>query len=706
MGSSIDQPLVALAGVPNVGKTTVFNQLTGMRQKVGNYAGVTVDKVSGHLRHEGHTVKILDLPGTYNLYPRSEDEQVVFSVLNGFQPKQEVDSVLVIADMSNPERGLFLLTQIIDLGYPAALLLNMEDQARKQGVEVNKVLLGRLLGVPVYSTSAHRNVGISELKSAVVEGKFKTGRHVVDPADLADAEMLKSVADVTEKDNLYAALQILMFRDRDPMIDSGTRARLSELVEKYGFDEARSKTRETELRHERVRDLMDRCIRTVEQDAVAKDYTGALDSVLLHPVAGIFIFLGVLFLMFQLIFTWAEVPMNWIDYGFAKASMWAKEWLPAGPIADLIGEGIIPGLGGVAIFIPQIALLFGFLALLEGSGYMARAVFITDRVMRPLGLNGRSVVPLISGFACAIPAIMAARTIANRRDRLITIFVTPFMSCSARLPVYIILIGLLYPSDGGGVFDARGTALFGMYILGLVAALLSAWLMKLMFRREKGGDLILELPTYRWPSLKTVVITMYEKARTFVVEAGKIILAVSVVLWVLASYGPPGAMDDAVASVAAPADSTVEEASRYRSEVASAELEASYSGALGKFIEPVIKPLGYDWKIGIALITSFAAREVFVSTIATLYSIGADEDDMQTIREMLADERNPDTGEPVFTPPVIWSLLVFYAFAMQCMSTVAVVRRETKSWKWPLAQLVYMTLLAYVAAYGVYHLLS
>lgn len=705
MNSSKDQPLVALAGVPNVGKTTVFNQLTGLRQKVGNYSGVTVDKVSGKLHLNGGSVEILDLPGTYNLFPRSEDEQVVFSVLSGHQPKEHVDSVMVVSDMSNLERGLFLLTQIVDLGYPSALLMNMEDQAAKDGIEVNKILLSRLLGVPVFTGAAHRNTGMADLKAAIVGGQFKVGRMAVNPADLADEEMLKRAADITEKDNLYKALQILKFRNRDPLIDAGVKEKLNRLADEFEFDDAKAQSEETRLRYEHIQGILSRCIKLPRQEKNEKDYTAKLDAVLLHPIAGIFIFIGVLFLIFQLIFTWAEVPMNWIDVGFAQASMWTRELLPPGAISDLISQGVIPGLGGVVIFVPQIALLFGFLALLEGSGYMARAVFITDRVMRPFGLNGRSVVPLISGFACAIPAIMATRTIANRRDRMITIFVTPFMSCSARLPVYIILIGLVYPSTGHGFFDPRGAALFGMYLLGIFAALGSAWIMKLMMHREKGGSLVLELPRYRWPNLKSVVITMYEKARTFVVEAGRIILAVSVILWVLASYGPSEAMQHAETSVNVPANPTAEEMSEYRSELSSRKLEASYAGVIGKWIEPAIRPLGYDWKIGIALVTSFAAREVFVSTVVTLYSIGADNEDMQTLQELLRNERDVDTGEPVFTLPVVWSLLVFYAFAMQCMSTVAIVRRETKSWKWPIAQLVYMTGLAYVSAYGVYHLL-
>jgi ferrous iron transport protein B len=398
--------------------------------------------------------------------------------------------------------------------------------------------------------------------------------------------------------------------------------------------------------------------------------------------------------------------MEWIDQLFAMMSYETAQNLPAGALTDLLSEGIIPGLGGIVIFVPQIALLFALLAVLEGTGYMARAVFITDRMMRPFGLNGRSVVPLISGFACAIPAIMATRSISNRKDRFITIFVTPFMSCSARLPVYIMLIGLIIPEGEGSFIDNRGLALFGMYLLGIFAALASAWLMKVLMKREPSGSLVIELPRYRMPHLKTVLYTMYEKSKTFVVEAGKVILAVSIVLWVLASYGPGDRIAEAEASVPVPTSQSAEAEESYDLTVNTKRLEASYAGIIGQWMEPAIKPLGYDWKIGIALLTSFAAREVFIATIATLYSIGSEDEDYTTLQERLNEVRNTETGQPFFSPAVVWSLLVFYAFAMQCMSTVAVVYRETKSWKWPLAQTVYMTLVAYLSALAVYQFLS
>ncbi|MFT5595794.1 MAG: ferrous iron transport protein B, partial [Flammeovirgaceae bacterium] len=494
------------------------------------------------------------------------------------------------------------------------------------------------------------------------------------------------------------------FIDEEKKIPKETRVRLSELVEEYNFKPAQVQRQETKMRYEHVRDILSKCLKSPEKKRAG--LTRKLDSIFLHPIFGFGIFLAILFLVFQAIFSWAEGPMDFIDGSFAFLAHWISDALPSGALTDLLTEGIIPGLGGIVIFVPQIALLFAFLSLLEGSGYMARAVFITDRVMRPFGLNGRSVVPLISGFACAIPGIMAARTISNRRDRLITIFVTPFMSCSARLPVYIVLVGLLFPDGESTFFNSKGAAFFGLYLLGIAAALVSAAGLKAIMKNERSGTLVLELPRYRIPQFQTVITTMYEKSKTFVLEAGKIILAISIVLWVLASYGPGDSMEQAASSVLLPKVETAEAMSEYHTKVASKEVQASYAGIVGKWVEPAIAPLGYDWKIGIALICSFAAREVFVSTMATIYSIGADSEDIQTLQQLLSTETRDDTGEPTFNSATVWSLLVFYAFAMQCMSTIAIVKRETKSWKWPIIQTVYMTVLAYVSALFVYQFLS
>lgn len=703
MLTDIEFKSVALAGVPNVGKTTIFNHLTGLNQKVGNYPGVTVDKKTGNLRSGHKSFKLIDLPGTYNLFPRSEDEQVVFRVLCDLQKGIKVDAVLAIADMSNLERGLFLATQLIDLGIPCALVLNMEDQAQKAGTSINKILLERLLGIPVFTAVADRSKGLTQVKEGILNGRFKIGRKGVKPSDLCSEDLLKKAVEITGQRNEYSALQVLKFRNQESVLSPKMRNELNVLAAAHDFDNIEVQREETKLRYDYIHGLLAKCVK--KEESVKLNYTRKLDAIFLHKTFGFPIFLLILFLIFQVIFTWAQGPMDMIDRGFAWLSHFVANQLPGGALNDLISQGVIPGIGGIVIFVPQIALLFAFLAILEGSGYMARAVFITDRVMRPFGLNGRSVVPMISGFACAIPAIMATRTISNKKDRLITIFVTPFMSCSARLPVYIILIGLMFPQSDSGFFNASGAALFFMYILGIVAALASAWVLKLIMKREASGALVLELPKYRWPNIKTVGIMMYEKSKTFVFEAGKIILAISVILWVLASYGPGNSMDEAAASVPVPTSPTKIELNHYQNEVASRQLQASYAGVIGHWIEPVIRPLGYDWKIGIALICSFAAREVFVSTVATIYSIGDGSDDMKTLQQMMANEKNSEGGK-MFTPAVVWSLMVFYAFAMQCMSTIAIVRRETKSIKWPIIQTVYMTLLAYVCSFAVYQFLS
>lgn len=642
MPKNSDHKLIGLAGVPNVGKSTIFNNLTGLNQKVGNYPGITVDKKIGTLKSDHKRVKILDLPGTYNLYPRSEDEQIVFRILCNLQKGIDVDAILAVADMSNLERGLFLVTQLIDLGYPAALILNMEDQAQKEGTTINRNMLERLLGIPVYYATADRGKGLAEIKQGILDHNFKSGRKILSVGDLTDPILITEVVDISGQDQDFRALQILKFRNRDSQLSQNVKDQLNELAEKHHFDESEIQREETKLRYDRIREILSKCVKKSEKEQL--NYTRKLDAIFLHKAWGFLIFLTILFLIFQTIFSWAEGPMNLIDVGFAELSAFVSTVLPPGAISDLISQGVIPGIGGVVIFVPQIALLFAFLAILEGSGYMARAVFITDRLMRPFGLNGRSVVPLISGFACAIPAIMATRTISNRKDRLITIFVTPFMSCSARLPVYIILVGLLFPSEGSGFFNYQGAALFLLYFLGIFAALISAWAMKVIMNREKSGNLVLELPRYQWPSLKTVLLTMYEKSKTFVVEAGKIILAVSVILWVMASYGPGDSMEMAEDSVAIAQNPTLEQVETYRNEVSNQRLEASYAAVVGHWIEPVIKPLGYDWKIGIALVCSFAAREVFVSTVATLYSIGNDSEDIKTLQQLMATEKNAEVG--------------------------------------------------------------
>ncbi len=699
---------IALVGNPNSGKTTIFNLLTGLNQKVGNYPGVTVDKKSGRTKLPTGTVaEIIDLPGTYSVYPRSADEKVVLDVLMHPDQKKRPDAVVVIADMNNLERNLLLFTQIRDLAIPSVLVLNMADIARRKGVRVDTKLLSQRLGnVPVVSMNARSGEGLADLKKVLADQIHYEEKPFLDVYPFA-AESIAEVRQMFPVRNYYEAYQLLQNAERLLFVDEKQEGQLKAIRSTYGFDGNKLQIQETTERYRLIQQILQDTISTPTNDEQLS-LSDRIDNILTHRVFGYLIFFGILFLIFQAIFAWASVPMDFIDYIFAEFSGWIQDYLPGGVLTDLLAEGIVPGIGGIVIFVPQIAILFLFIALLEESGYMSRVVFLMDKVMRKVGLNGRSVVPLISGLACAIPAIMATRSIDSWKDRLITIMVTPLMSCSARLPVYTVLIALVVPQEAvWGFVSLQGLALMGMYLLGFVAALGSAWLMKLIVRTTERSFLIMEMPAYRWPRWKNVIITVFEKSKTFVIEAGKVILAVSIVLWVLASYGPGDDIALAEKQLREEAANSNDPALLDNLEVAvsASQLENSFAGKFGQWIEPVIRPLGYDWKIGIALISSFAAREVFVGTMATLYSVGEDFDDESTIIGRMRAERNPQ-GDYVFRPAVAFSLLVFYAFAMQCMSTIAVVYRETKGWKWPLIQTVYMTALAYVSALAVYQIFS
>ncbi|MEK6477951.1 ferrous iron transport protein B [Catalinimonas sp. 4WD22] len=700
---------IALVGNPNSGKSTIFNLLTGLNQKVGNYPGVTVDKKTGKTKLPDNTVaEIIDLPGTYSLYPRSADEKVVLDVLMHPEKEKRPDIAVVIADMNNLERNLLLFTQIRDLAIPAVLVLNMADIARRKGVNVDVNLLSRRLGnVPIVSMNARNGEGMDELKKVLSQDIVSQEEPFLDVFPLA-SECIAEVKHMYGVSNYYEAYQWLQSAESLLFIDDQQQEQIKKIRDSFGFQSNELQIRETTERYRKIQQILQDAIST-PSTAQKHSFSDRIDRVLTHKVFGYLIFFGILFLIFQAIFAWASVPMDFIDYIFAEFSGWIQDNLPDGVLTSLLAEGIIPGVGGIVIFVPQIAILFAFIALLEESGYMSRVVFLMDKIMRKVGLNGRSVVPLISGLACAIPAIMATRSIDSWKDRLITIMVTPLMSCSARLPVYTVLIALVVPSTRiWGIFNLQGIVLMGMYLLGFAAALGSAWVMKLIVRTKERSFLIMEMPAYRWPRWKNVGFTVLEKSKTFVFEAGKIIFAVSIVLWVLASYGPGDDIAQAEQQLREQAENSndLEFLETLETEIATSRLENSYAGKFGKWIEPVIKPLGYDWKIGIALITSFAAREVFVGTMATLYSVGEDFDDESTIIGRMRSERNPETGEQVFRPAVAFSLLVFYAFAMQCMSTIAVVYRETKGWKWPVIQTVYMTVLAYVSALLVYQLFS
>jgi len=694
---------IALVGNPNSGKSSLFNQLTGLNQKVGNFPGVTVDRKTGVSQlTPQHRAEIIDLPGTYSLYPKSLDEKVITDLLYDKTSEQYPDFVVVTADASNLRRNLLLFTQLADLGLPAVLALNMMDVAEQHGVHIDVAQLQQELGVPIIPMNARKGIGVAALKIVMAQTLSTPSISFYQPAE----ELLPMIRQIRYYFNLhndYLALHYAHQFRHISFLSADDKAYIQELTEQYDFQPTPRQAQETIDRYARINDILLNTV-SVTRTERNEPYSNRLDRILTHKVWGYLIFFGVLFMLFQAVFAWASYPMELIDQGVT----WVNQLIQTnfhGPLINLLTEGVLAGLGGVLIFIPQIALLFAFIAVLEETGYMARVTFMMDRIMRKFGLNGKSVVPLISGVACAVPAIMSARTIENWKDRIITIFVTPLMSCSARIPVYTVLIALVVPDQKVlGFFNLQGIALMGLYLLGFLAAILSALALKILLRRKERSYFIMEFPVYRWPRWKNVGITIVEKVKTFVFQAGKVIVAISVILWVLASYGPGNALEQAEAKVRAVAAEQHLTSAETDNRIASEKLENSYAGLFGHTLEPAIRPLGFDWKVGIALITSFAAREVFVGTISTIYSVGQDAD-MRTVQQKLAAEKD-DQGHPFFTPARAFSLLVFYVFAMQCMSTLAVVYRETKGWKWPILQLLYMTGLAYVASLTVYQLMK
>jgi ferrous iron transport protein B len=659
---------VALIGNPNSGKSTLFNSLTGLSQKTGNYAGVTVDKHYGAYRYQGKEYKVTDLPGTYSLFPKSIDEAVACKAL--LNQDERTDAVIIVTDASNLKRHLLLATQVIDLKMPCILALNMIDEAEKSDITIYREELEKLLGIPVIAVNSRSRQGVEELKDTVTKAK-------VSDTVFYNFEKQKELlpGTVSYKDIISSQL--------DPLNTDLTPLKEFELADNIS-------------RFSKLNYIIARCVKQPQQ--LNKTVTQKLDAVLTHRVFGFAVFLFILFIIFQFIFYVAEYPMSWIENSFAALMSYTASVLPQGQLNDLVVNGILAGISGIVIFVPQIALLFFFIAILEDTGYMARASFILDKLMRRFGLNGKSVIPMISSVACAVPSIMSTRTIMNWKDRIITILVTPLISCSARLPVYTLLIGIMFAGKQSlGIFNYQGIVLMGMYLLGFAAALLAAVVLKYVLKSKEKSYFIMELPVYRKPQWLTVGLLVFDKVKVFLFDAGKIIMAISIVLWFLTSHAPNGSFEKIEKQYAqVPVKKEIVDARK---------LEASYAGILGKKIEPAIKPLGFDWKIGIALITSFAAREVFVGTMATIYSTG-DSDNTETLREKLMAEKNFETQNPAYTTAVCWSLLVFYAFAMQCMSTLATTYRETKHWKWPAIQLVFMTGLAYLSSLVVYNALN
>jgi ferrous iron transport protein B len=697
---------VALVGNPNTGKSTLFNVLTGLNQKIGNFPGVTVDKKTGYCDlSDGRRAQIIDLPGTYSLYPKSRDESIVFSVLADKSNPLKPDLAVVILDASNLKRNLLLYTQVADLKIPVIVALNMMDLARKSDIIIDVDAFAQKLGVPVVPIAARKGESIDKLKQAInYANKVALQEDTIDVEALAP-QLIAQIGEEIEVDNPYFALQLAHQHETLSFLTPEQSDRIEELEQQHSFHSQKAQASETIARYNFINDLL---YDTVSKKETAHDQTisNKIDKILTHKTFGFVIFLGILLFMFQSIFAWSAYPMKLIADFFVWAQASLHSILPTGPLTSLAVDGVLGGLSGVMVFIPQIAILFGFISILEDTGYMSRVTFMMDRIMRKVGLNGKSVVPLIGGFACAVPSIMSTRTIENWKDRMITIMVTPLVTCSARLPVYTLLIALVVPNRNvWWVFNLQGLALTAMYIFSLVSAIAVAFVMKHLIRARERGYFIMELPVYRMPRWKNVGLAMYERSKSFVVQAGKVIVAVAVILWVLASYGPGDRFAKIDQKYSQPQYTQQFKPDELQHAIASEKLENSYAGVLGHTIEPVIKPLGFDWKIGIALITSFAAREVFVGTMATIYSVDGDAEKMESVQEKMHEAKNPQTGGPVFTLAVAFSLMMFYAFAMQCASTMAVVYRETKNWRWPAAQFAYMTGLAYIASFITYHLL-
>jgi ferrous iron transport protein B len=691
---------IAMAGNPNSGKSTLFNLLTGLRQKTGNFPGVTVDLHVGYTSlKNGKKIEIIDLPGTYSLFPKSIDEQVTASVLCNDEHPNHPQITIVVADSSNLKRSLYLCTQLIDTGMPVILVLNMIDVAINKTIEINDKKLAEILGVPVVKVNSKTGVGVAELKNALELFDKINKKNVLNMNDISHHDwqgLQKVLACKTAFDAFVQYINHHLFFKTN--IDSKIRAFFNGIT----INPIQLQTNESVERFKKITTITNECVSYQKREI--NPISQKLDHLFTHKIFGFGIFLLVLFSIFQFIFTFSALPMEWIENSFSWFSQLVGNALPKGILNDIITKGILAGLSGVVVFIPQIAFLFAFIAILEDSGYMARVSFIMDKLMRKFGLNGKSIIPLISGAACAVPAIMGARTISNTKERLITILVTPLMSCSARLPVYTLLIALVIPSKTfWGVLNLQGLILMALYLIGFIAAIGAAFVLKYIIKSKEQSYFIMELPIYRMPQMKQVGMVIYDKVKVFLFEAGKIIVAISILLWLLASFAPGNRMQEIEQKYAVSNQSL--SAAERSNKIAAEQLEASYAGIAGKAIEPLIAPLGFDWKIGISLVTSFAAREVFVGTMATIYSVG-DEEDERSIRLKMMDEVNPVTLKPIYNKAVAFSLMIFYAFAMQCMSTIAVVYRETKGYKWPLIQFVFMAAMAYLSSFAVYQILK
>lgn len=679
-----------------------------MNQQVGNFPGVTVEMKVGESKiDDGIWAKFLDLPGAYSMYPRREDEWVTYDLLMNEDHPEHPDMLVLIVDASNLKRNLLFASQVIDLKIPSVVVLTMMDLARKKGIEIDVPGLERELGVQVIPVNPRKNKGIPQLKKVLTQlsGNLSPShvRNFVPGANWGKGTV-QAIKEKLPELSDYKALH-LVFNHEELKINSATKKIVLEAIKDIPLNKTLSQAEEITDRYARIKSIIHQTV--VEPDPLQKNlFTDKLDNILLHRRWGYVILLAVLFLLFQSVFLVAQYPMDWIEIGFAKLNSSLSATLPAIWWSDILINGILAGLSGILVFVPQIMILFGLITVLEDTGYMARISFLSDRLMRSVGLNGKSVMPMISGFACAVPAIMSARSIENRKERLLTILITPLMSCSARLPVFTILIALVIPNTFlFGFLNVQGLVMMGLYLMGLVTALVVSYVAKWFIKINEKSFFILELPTYRSPRWGNIFQTMVNKAKMFVFDAGKVIMVISLILWGLSSFGPGNRMKEVATKYEQLKQQPNADLVQLDKEFHTATLENSYAGILGKSIEPAITPLGYDWKIGIALITSFAAREVFVGTMATLYSVGDQDENSLRLRDKMKAAKWQD-GSPVYTLASGLSLMVFYVFAMQCMSTLVIVRKETKTWKWPIIQFIYMTGLAYLMSWLVFAIMK
>jgi ferrous iron transport protein B len=693
---------VALIGNPNVGKTSVFNDLTGLNQQVGNYPGITVEKKQGVCKlSDAVKAKIIDLPGTYSLNASSIDENVVIELLLNKNDDDFPNVAVLVTEVENLKRNLLLFTQIKDLEIPTILVINMADRMALKGIELDIPVLEKELKTKIALISSRKKTGIDYLKELILNYQTLSTEPCLN-ASTIDPEYFNNLRRAFPNQLLYKLWLVIT---QDVNFLNLERNEIKSPFTKSHADLKRLQQKETIKRYQFINDTLK--IGQKIDSSKATDIRAKIDRVLTHKIFGYVIFFGVLMLIFQFLFDWSSIPMDFIDESFANFSSIAKQQLPAGEFTNLISEGLIPGIGGIVIFIPQIAFLFLFISVLEESGYMSRVVFLMDKIMRKFGLSGKSIVPLISGTACAIPAIMSARNIENWKERLITILVTPFTTCSARLPVYAILISLIIPEKRlFGFLSLQGLTLMALYLLGFGMAVFSAYLLNKYLKLSCKSYFVVEMPSYKIPMIKNVGLNVLEKTKAFVTGAGKIILALSVILWYLGSHGLSDDFNNAEQIITQKNKNKTISTEEFEDQVNAYKLENSYIGYIGKAIEPVIKPLGYDWKIGIAVVSSFAAREVFVGTLATIYSVGSRSEEETTIKNRMAAEVHPETGKKIFNFATGISLLLFYAFAMQCISTLAIVKKETNSWKWPIVQLVFMSGFAYITALIAYQILK